>query len=213
MIEEEQRENYGEEYGFEILEFHTQSDKDQKNTQVSVPLSHSFAEENDEDIKMSVFLKARNLYIPHASAPWHWSWIWDSGHKVAVLLSVCWLEIKGQLDIRRLHKITSYSAYLIFKLKQEPRRLDTAFTSVRYINDKRSYTENRRCQVFLAKRRSFEDPGRFPNRRHDGWMEIKLGDFYISSRNEGEVEMRLWSTENMHGKSGLIVKGIEVRPS
>ncbi|XP_031110106.1 putative late blight resistance protein homolog R1B-12 isoform X2 [Ipomoea triloba] len=78
MIEEEQRENYGEEYGFEIVEFHTQSD--QKNggklknmyfrfwnyihstlTQVSLPLCHSFAEENDEDINMSVFLKVGSI--------------------------------------------------------------------------------------------------------------------------------------------------------
>nr|GME19227.1 putative late blight resistance protein homolog R1B-17 [Ipomoea batatas] len=209
-IAKEQRENYGE-YGFEIHEFHTQSEKDedQKNTQVSLPLSHSFAEENTEDIKMSVFLKATSLHIPHADNSRYWRWARYSGHKVAVLLGVCWLEIKGKLDTRHLHKITSYSAYLIFKLGSEPKRLDTAFTSVRYIKDKRSCSENRRCQVFLAKMRSSEDPGRFPNRRHDGWMEIKLGDFYISSSNEDEVEMRLWSTENVHWKSGLIVKGIE----
>nr|GMC61442.1 F-box protein PP2-B11-like [Ipomoea batatas] len=164
-------------------------------------------------IPNSVFLKATSLHIPHADNSRYWRWARYSGHKVAVLLGVCWLEIKGKLDTRRLHKITSYSAYLIFKLRSEPQRLDTAFTSVRYIKDKRSCSENRRCQVFLAKRRSSEDPGRFPNRRHDGWMEIKLGDFYISSRNEDEVEMRLWSTENVHWKSGLIVKGIEVRPN
>nr|GME17842.1 putative late blight resistance protein homolog R1B-17 [Ipomoea batatas] len=215
-IAKEQRENYGE-YGFEIHEFHTQSEKDEDQhstlTQVSLPLCHSFAEENDDDRKMSVFLKATSLHIPHADNSRYWRWARYSGHKVAVLLGVCWLEIKGKLDTRHLHKITSYSAYLIFKLRSEPQRLDTAFTSVRYIKDKRSCSENRRCQVFLAKRRSSEDPGRFPTRRHDGWMEIKLGDFYISSRNEDEVEMRLWSTENVHWKSGLIVKGIEVRPN
>ncbi|XP_019183861.1 PREDICTED: putative late blight resistance protein homolog R1A-3 isoform X3 [Ipomoea nil] len=215
MIEEDQRQLYGEEFALEILDFHTLSDEDQHSTltQISLPLCHSFAEENDEDIKTSVFLEARSLYIPHANNPRYWSWTRDSGHKVAVLLGVCWLEIKGKLETRLLHKITSYSAYLIFKLKPKAQCLDTTFTSVRYIKDKRSYNENRRCQVFLAKRRSYEDPGRFPNRRHDGWMEIKLGDFYISSINEGEVEMRLWSTKNRNWKSGLIVKGIEVRPS
>nr|GLL20412.1 putative late blight resistance protein homolog R1B-16 isoform X4 [Ipomoea trifida] len=210
MIEEEQRDCYGEEYGFEVLEIHTQSDEDQKNR---LPLSHSFAEENDEDIKMSVFLEASSLYIPHKDNPKKWSWTLDSGHKVAELLGICWLEIKGQLDTRCLHKITSYSAYLIFKLKSKALRLDTAFTSVRYIKDKRCYSENRRCQVSIAKDRSFEDLGQLPNRRHDGWMEIMLGDFYISTRNEGDVEMRLWSTENVYWKIGLIVKGIEVRPN
>ncbi|XP_019183858.1 PREDICTED: putative late blight resistance protein homolog R1A-10 [Ipomoea nil] len=214
MVEKEQRQLYGEEFAFEILEFHTQSDEDQDSTltQVSLPPCHSFAEENDVDIKMSVFLEARSLYIPHENNPRYWSWTLDSGHEVAVLLDVCWLEIKGKLDTGRLHKITSYSAYLIFKLQPEAERLDVALTSVRYIKDKISYSENQRCQVFLAKKRFSEDPGRFPNRRHDGWMEIKLGDFYISSTNEGEVEMRLWNI-TQHWKSGLIVKGIEVRPS
>nr|GMC61440.1 putative late blight resistance protein homolog R1B-17 [Ipomoea batatas] len=206
MIEEEQRENYGEGYGFQIVEFHTQSG-------LSLPCS-DIAEENDEDIKMSVFLEATSLYIPHVDNSEYWSWTRDSGHKVAVLLGVCWLDIRGKLDTRRLHKITSYSVYLIFKFKWKPQRLDTAFTSVRYIKDKINCSENRRCQVFLAKRRSSKDPGQFPNRRHDGWKEIKLGDFYVSSRNEDdELEMRLWSTENVQWKSGLIVKGIEVRPN
>nr|GMC58649.1 putative late blight resistance protein homolog R1A-3 isoform X2 [Ipomoea batatas] len=133
-------------------------------------------------------------------------------HNVAVLQGEYWLKIKGQLDTRRLQKISSYSAYFIFKFKFEPQRFE-AFTSVRYINDKRSDSENQRCQVFLTEKRSSEDPGRFSNCRHDGWMEIKLGDFYISSRNEGDVEMQLWNFENEHWKSGLIVKGIEVRPN
>nr|GMC58650.1 putative late blight resistance protein homolog R1A-3 isoform X2 [Ipomoea batatas] len=210
MIEKEQREWKGE-LAFEIVEFHTQSDEDQKNR---LPLSHSFAEEeNDEDKKMTVFLEARSLYIPHVDNSEYWSWTPDSGHKVAVLLGVTWLEIKGKLDTRCLHKISSYSAYLIFKLEPHAFGLDTAFTAVGYIKDKRCCSENRRCQVFLAKRRSPEDFGRFPNHRHDGWMEIKLGDFYISSRNEGEVELRLWSTEIAQWKSGLIVKGIDVRPN
>ncbi|XP_019183864.1 PREDICTED: putative late blight resistance protein homolog R1A-3 [Ipomoea nil] len=216
VIEEEQRECYREEYGFQILEFHTiQSDEDQHSTltQVSLPLCHSFAEDNDEDIT-NVFLEARRLDILNDHNPECWSWSRVSGYdEVAVLLDVFWLEIKGTLDTKFLHKMTSYSAYLIFKLKPDAKRLATAFTSVRYIRDKRSYSENRRSQVFLTKKRfSSNDPGQFRKCRHDWWLEIKLGDFFISSTNEGEVEIRLWNT-TPYTKSGLIVKGIEVRPS
>nr|GME17843.1 putative late blight resistance protein homolog R1B-17 [Ipomoea batatas] len=172
MIEEEQRENYGEEYGFEIVEFHTQSE--------CFPRSKKYLKRFLVELGLDLGLRARD---------------------------------KKTVGNMRLHKITSYSVYFIFKYQLEPQRLDTAFTSVRYIDYKKSYSENRRFQVFLTKRRSSEDPGRFPNRRHDGWMEIKLGDFYISSRNKGEVEMRLWITEYMDWKSGLTVKGIEVRPN
>lgn len=133
-------------------------------------------------------------------------------HEIVELLDVHWLEIKGAVDARCLLKMTCYSAYLVFKLKPTTQCLDTALASVRYIKDKGSYSQNRRCQVFLAKTKSSGDPGQFPSSRPDGWMEIKLGDFYISSGNESALEMRLWNTENMYGKSGLIVRGIDVRP-
>ncbi|XP_019183863.1 PREDICTED: putative late blight resistance protein homolog R1B-17 [Ipomoea nil] len=211
MIEKEQRENYGEEYGFEILEFHTtQSDEDQDS---SLPLCHSFAEENDEDIKTSsVFFEARSLYIPHANNPEHWIWTWDSGHEVCELLNVCWLEIKGMVDTKCLLKMTCYSAYLLFKLKERTQWVHTGLTSVRYLKDKGSYSESRRSQVFLTESKSFKDSGQFPNIRQDGWMEIKLGDFYVTSGNEGMVEIRFWNIENLHWKWGLIVRGIDVRP-
>ncbi|XP_031129018.1 putative F-box protein PP2-B12 [Ipomoea triloba] len=165
-----------------------------------------------QDIRMSVFLEARSLYIPHENNPRHWIWTWDSGHEVVELQNVCWLEIKGMVDTTCLLKMTCYSAYLVFKLKQSTQWIDTALTSVRYLKDKWSYCESRRCQVFLTKSKSSKDPGQFPNIRQDRWMEIKLGEFYVTSGNEGEVEMRLWNTENIHWKSGLIVWGIDVRP-
>nr|GMC63347.1 putative late blight resistance protein homolog R1B-17 [Ipomoea batatas] len=173
MIQEE-RQLYGEEYGFEIVEFLTTQSECFPGTKKS----------------------------PHPTG------------LSSVLELDSRLRIKGKLDTRRLPKFTSYSAYLIFKLEPVPYgdQLDRAFAYVRYIKNKRSYSENHRCQVFLTERMSSEDPGRFPNRRHDGWMEIRLGDFYISSTNEGEVEIRLWNI-TPHWKSGLIVRGIEVRPS
>nr|GMC65166.1 putative late blight resistance protein homolog R1A-3 isoform X2 [Ipomoea batatas] len=163
------------------------------------------------EVAQSVFLEARSLCIIHGNDPKYWRWTRDSGHEIAILRYVCWLEITGKLDARRLHKITSYSAYLIFKLKEESPELNTTFTMVRYINDKRCSSENRLCQVFLTEKSSSKDPDRFSNRRDDGWMEIRLGDFYISSTNEGEVEMQFWNITS-HWKYDLIVKGIEVRP-
>nr|GMC61438.1 putative late blight resistance protein homolog R1A-3 isoform X2 [Ipomoea batatas] len=222
MIEKEQSECSGEECAFKILEFYTQSDQnnsegeeikeDQKSNDAE-QVDEIFEElKNEKDIKMSVFLDARSLYIPHVnSRRRYWMWTRDSGHEVAELVNVCWLEITGTVDTGCLRKITSYSAYLVFKLDPLSQCLETAVACVKYLNDKGNYGENRRCQVFLAKTRHSGDPGQFPDCRPDGWMEIKLGDFYVSSGNEGEVQMRLWNTEP-DWKSGLIVRGIEVRP-
>ncbi|CAE6075191.1 unnamed protein product [Arabidopsis arenosa] len=53
-------------------------------------------------------------------------------------------------------------------------------------------------------------------RRQDVWMEIELGEFF----NEGglidgdEIKMSaLESHEQLHWKCGLIIQGIEIRPT
>lgn len=47
--------------------------------------------------------------------------------------------------------------------------------------------------------------------REDGWMEIKLGEFYVDSEENGEVQVQLLDTSR-NLNSGLIVEGIEFRP-
>nr|GLL37858.1 putative late blight resistance protein homolog R1A-10 isoform X1 [Ipomoea trifida] len=96
--------------------------------------------------------------------------------------------------------------------------VNTALTCVRYSKDKNLYGklrgQNRNSQVFLAKTKSYGDCGQFPvDDRCDGWMEIKLGDFYVSSGNEGAVEFLLWHVSDQYWLSGFVVKGIEVRPA
>nr|GMD42616.1 putative late blight resistance protein homolog R1B-17 [Ipomoea batatas] len=110
-------------------------------------------------------------------------------YEVAELLQMSWFEIGFICDIRCLSKMTCYSAYLVFKLVLgEFEDVNTALTCVRYTKDKNLYGrlrgQNRNSQVFLAKTKSYGDCGQFPADRADGWMEIKIGDFYISSGNE-----------------------------
>ncbi|CAI9117841.1 OLC1v1019326C1 [Oldenlandia corymbosa var. corymbosa] len=60
-------------------------------------------------------------------------------------------------------------------------------------------------------RQNYENrPGRVPQRRADGWMEILLGEFF-NDEGEGEIEMKLLEIEGVL-KRGLIVEGIELRP-
>nr|GMC51532.1 putative late blight resistance protein homolog R1B-17 [Ipomoea batatas] len=207
-IEEDRRE-IGDE-SLEIFEFPTQSDEDQKNRERELEIEED--EMNSE--AQSVWIGARSLCIAWVENPAYWTWITNSGHEVVKLEAVCWLDIKGTLDTKCLHIMTIYSAYLVYKLELWEKGFeDPAFASVRYLKDRKNYHKNQRCQVVLAKSCSSRwRSSRFPNCRCDGWMEIKLGDFLVSSGNEGEVEMRFWNTENMGWKCGLIVRGIEVRP-
>ncbi|MQM16566.1 hypothetical protein Taro_049525 [Colocasia esculenta] len=51
-----------------------------------------------------------------------------------------------------------------------------------------------------------------PRARDDGWMEIKIGEFYNDKGDDGEVDMSFREIKGGHWKYGLIVEGIEVRP-
>ncbi|XP_031101960.1 putative F-box protein PP2-B12 [Ipomoea triloba] len=168
---------------------------------------------------MSLWFEARRLRIEWGDDTRYWIWTRDSefGCEVAKLEKVSWFEIRLTFDVRCLSKMTCYSAYLVFKIESGRfQDVNTALAGVRYEEDKAIYGwmrgENRHSQVFLAKTKTYGDCGRFSDSRSDGWMEIKLGNFYVSSGNEGEVELQLWHVSDQFWMSGFIVRGIEVRP-
>nr|BAD22389.1 F-box family protein-like [Oryza sativa Japonica Group] len=51
-----------------------------------------------------------------------------------------------------------------------------------------------------------------PQKRADGWMELKLGELYNEEGDDGEVCISFMETKGGHWKSGLVVQGIEIRP-
>nr|GME20467.1 putative late blight resistance protein homolog R1B-17 [Ipomoea batatas] len=219
-VKEDQLHNYGNDK-LDVLDFHTRPDEDHvgaveeeySNEQIS-------GKECAPNSLRRLWFEARKLRIPGSEEPRYWSWTLDSttGYEVAKLLQMSWFEIGFTCDIRCLSKMTCYSAYLVFKLVVGGfQDVNTALTCVRYSNDKNLYGklrgQNRNSQVFLAKTKSYGDCGQFPvDDCCDGWMEIKLGDFYVSSGNEGAVEFLLWHVSDQYWLSGFVVKGIEVRP-
>ncbi|KAG5611379.1 hypothetical protein H5410_022660 [Solanum commersonii] len=51
---------------------------------------------------------------------------------------------------------------------------------------------------------------RLPLIRSDGWMELKMGNFFNDTGEDGDVEARLMQIRQ-NWKHGLIVQGIEFR--
>ncbi|XP_019173960.1 PREDICTED: putative late blight resistance protein homolog R1A-10 isoform X1 [Ipomoea nil] len=218
-VKEDQLHNYGNDM-LHVLHFHTRPDEDHVGVEEEYSNEQISGEECAPNSLTSLWFEARKLTIPGGEEPSYWSWTLDpTGYEVAELLQMSWFEIGFTCDIRCLSKMTCYSAYLVFKLVQGGfKDVNTALTCVRYAKDKNLYGklrgQNRNSQVFLAKTKSYGDCGQFPNDdRSDGWMEIKLGDFYVSSGNEGEVEFQLWHVSDQYWLSGFVVKGIEVRPA
>nr|GMD45763.1 putative late blight resistance protein homolog R1B-17 [Ipomoea batatas] len=220
-VKEDQLHNYGNDK-LDVLDFHTRPDEDHVGAEEEEYSNEQISgKECAPNSLRRLWFEARKLRIPGSEEPRYWSWTLDSttGYEVAELLQMSWFEIGFTCDIRCLSKMTCYSAYLVFKLVVGGfQDVNTALTSVRYSNDKNLYGklrgQNRNSQVFLAKTKSYGDCGQFPvDDRCDGWMEIKLGDFYVSSGNEGAVEFLLWHVSDQYWLSGFVVKGIEVRPA
>ncbi|XP_024982502.1 putative F-box protein PP2-B12 [Cynara cardunculus var. scolymus] len=164
---------------------------------------------------------------------WRWRSLPESRFsKVAELLAVCWLEIKGKFTTKMLSSETSYAAYLVYNIGAVSHGLDfPAKTWVRHIDGREEVEEVEEVEeeedvgvsvVYLTPPKTGESVqhsvhrhrecvGRVPQRRADGWMEIELGKFY-NEKMDGEVEMGFTETQELLWKSGLIIEGIDIRP-
>ena len=52
-----------------------------------------------------------------------------------------------------------------------------------------------------------------PKQRIDGWLEIELGQFFNGGGEDDELQIKLMEVEVLNEKTGLVVEGIEIRPT
>ncbi|KAL2507139.1 F-box protein [Forsythia ovata] len=174
--------------------------------------------------KKCYMLCARELYITWGDTPVYWNWktLTESRFaEVAELLNVCWLEIRGKMQTRTLSLKTNYAAYLVFKVLQNSKGLESpSKASVKLVQQSIAEVEGGNNTVYLKRpthrrgrwrRVSFID-GRMPEERRDMWLEIELGEYFNDEGDEGDIQMQLLETELLHWKHGLIIEGIELRP-
>ncbi|KAF7824938.1 putative F-box protein PP2-B12 [Senna tora] len=138
--------------------------------------------------KKCYMLSARDLTIIWGPNPEYWEWknLPDSRfEEVAELLAVCWLEIHGMIESHKLSSNTEYGAYLVFKMREG----NQSGFSVRGLVVKNA------------------------EERRDGWLEIEMGRLFVSAHQLQQLHMTLKEVERLHWKRGLIVQGIELRPS
>ncbi|KAK1284449.1 putative F-box protein PP2-B2 [Acorus calamus] len=164
--------------------------------------------------KKCFMLSAREITIIWSDTPVYWTWITPPDARfseAAKLRNVCWLEIRGKMDVKILSGDTTYAAYLVFKLSDEVYGLNRPpqLSCVRFRDHALSHNVCIHPQVTGM---SGPPAGRVPRRRGDGWMEVEMGEFYVENGAEGEVDMSLTEVDGGQWKRGLIVLGIEVRP-
>ncbi|XP_010521507.1 PREDICTED: F-box protein PP2-B11-like [Tarenaya hassleriana] len=158
--------------------------------------------------KKCYMISPRALRIAWGDDPRYWRWISlpDSRfEEVAELDIVWWFDISGRMDTSLLSDNTLYGAYLVFDLTPNAYGFREAVESTVKTADNIQHS-----RVYLS-----QNPRGEGGSRRDGWSEAKLGCFFNGGGggDEGEVEIRLCETRNLHAKEGLIVHGIEIRPS
>ncbi|CAH1451183.1 unnamed protein product [Lactuca virosa] len=131
--------------------------------------------------------------------------------EVCILKKVCWLEIRGKIASVMLSQNNTYVVYLVYQTTSDSHGHSVPATTMVSFCGIGMVTEN----VYLQKSEASEiwkENYVFPQRRKDGWMEIKLGEFEYNDGDNGEVEMAYVENNWGHWKKGLIVEGIELRP-
>ncbi|XP_028782014.1 F-box protein PP2-B11-like [Neltuma alba] len=161
-----------------------------------------------ESGKKCYMIGARGLWILWSPDLRYWSYasIQESRFpEVAVLDHVWWFEVKGILNTRLLSPKTTYDVFFIFQFGSEILGFTGTFINFS-LNKSGAFTSE--GQVVLY------PPRIGVKEREDGWLEIKVGEFYTDHEEDGDglLEFRLWEFNDYNEKKGILVEGFEFRP-
>ncbi|CAE6063716.1 unnamed protein product [Arabidopsis arenosa] len=161
--------------------------------------------------------KKKDMWITWVSTPQYWRWISIPEarfEEVPELLNVCWFEVRGGMSTKYLSPRTRYSAYIVFKTKDRCPNLGDvpAEATVGLVGQ----ASSQRLIYFVGptnrgRGRETRDVTK-PKVRKDGWMEAELGEFFNESSCD-EVATSILETKSPYWKRGLIIQGIEFRPT
>ncbi|KAG7621118.1 Phloem protein 2-like [Arabidopsis suecica] len=151
-------------------------------------------------------LYARDLSITWAESHTnkYWSWFSDLDQtssdvrtEVAKMERVAWLEVVGKFETEKLTPNSLYEVVFVVKLIDSAKGWDfrVNFKLVLPTGE----TKERRENVNLLERNK--------------WVEIPAGEFMISPEHlSGKIEFSMLEVKSDQWKSGLIVKGVAIRP-
>ncbi|EOA25983.1 hypothetical protein CARUB_v10019372mg [Capsella rubella] len=168
--------------------------------------------------KRCIMLSPKEMWIKWVSSPrqfWQWISIPEARfEEVPELLNVCWFEVRGRISTRYLSPSTRYSVYIVFKTKNGCPGLEDVpvEVGVGLVGQESS----QRFIYFVGpsdrkKEKEMRDVMK-PEKREDGWMEAELGEFFNKASCD-EVDLSVVEIKSPHWKRGLIIQGIEFRPS
>lgn len=117
--------------------------------------------------------------------------------EMAKLRMVCWLEVHGKFDTRKLSPGMLYQVSFIIMLKADSAEGWEIPINVRLVlpgGKKQEHKEN-----LMEKSR-------------ESWIEIPVGEFVASEKDVGEMEISMYEYEGGMWKKGLVIQGVAVKP-
>ncbi|KAL1222716.1 putative F-box protein PP2-B2 [Cardamine amara subsp. amara] len=167
--------------------------------------------------KKCIMISPKEMWITWLCSPQYWQWISIPEarfEKVAELLNVCWFEVLGGMSTRYLSPRTRYSVYIVFKTKHGCPGLGDIPVEVKVALVGQEASQRLIYFVGPTNRRrdrEMRDVTR-PKEREDGWMEAELGELF-SEASCDDVEVSVVEIKSPYWKRGLIIQGIEFRPT
>nr|KYP76379.1 Protein PHLOEM PROTEIN 2-LIKE A1 [Cajanus cajan] len=147
-------------------------------------------------------LYARALSITWAENPIYWKWVQQkeaSGTmtELAELKRVCWLEVEGKFDTTKLSPGILYQVSFIVMLKNGA-------------NEGWEIPINVRLEIPGGKKQEHKE--NLLEKSRESWVEIPVGEFVASEKDVGEMKIFMYEYEGGMWKTGLIIKGIVIKP-
>ncbi|XP_006292530.2 putative F-box protein PP2-B6 [Capsella rubella] len=171
--------------------------------------------------KRCIMLSSKQLAITWGNSPQYWQWISipeSRFEKVPELLDVCAFEIRGLMDTQILSPRTHYSAYVVYKtrtgchgFRDLPIQVGIGLVGQKHPKTFICFDESTDKIKKWAKRELMKS-----EKRRDGWIEAKIGEFFNeggSSLGCDEIELSVVDIASPYWKRGLIIQGIEFRPT
>lgn len=112
-------------------------------------------------------LNARVIVIIWGTDPPYWGWasLPESRFSEVSSLNKVWcLDIQGKVAIEILSPNTTYAAYLVFKLAHGSNRLDSAYATIRFANERDHVPQEEAITAYFIP----QENGESPYERKDG---------------------------------------------
>uniref|UniRef100_A0A1D1ZCW7 Protein PHLOEM PROTEIN 2-LIKE A1 n=1 Tax=Anthurium amnicola TaxID=1678845 RepID=A0A1D1ZCW7_9ARAE len=146
-------------------------------------------------------LFARDLSITWSDDPRYWKWCAlqetsDVCVEVAALLRVCWLDIYGRFEISHLTPGITYEVAFVVMMQYTSDGWNTP-VNLRLTDPEGN--QQKHLESLIDKPRG-------------EWIELIVGELKATAASAGEIAISLFEHDDGAWKSGLIVKGIFIRP-